>query len=94
MVGETDLAHRTKPNLQEDIYPVLDDAPPCQCQHTDDYDRSSALLFWQGSFGAYTMSSAHTIWLVATVLTVHMPELVHNIGVDLVIVHHVAHHLL
>ncbi len=42
----TDLAHGTKPNLQEDIYSVLDDAPPCQCEHTDDYYRSSTLLFW------------------------------------------------
>jgi hypothetical protein len=42
----TDLAHGTEPDLQEDIYSVLDNAPSCQCEHTDNYDRSSALLFW------------------------------------------------
>ena len=45
-MGYTDLAHGTEPDFQEDVYAVLDDAPPCQREHTDDYDRPSALLFW------------------------------------------------
>jgi hypothetical protein len=49
-VGDTDLAHRTKSDLQEDIYPVLDNAYICVRQHADNNDRPLALLFRQWTF--------------------------------------------
>lgn len=94
----TNLAHRTKPNLKEDIYSVLDNVPLCQSHHTNDDDCASALLLREWSFRTYINKIFQQIGieLVDPVLTVYLPELVHNVRVNpvIVIVHHITYHLL